>query len=170
MLATLTHFMDNVIIITMDTLTANDTLTARALYEVDFYQWAFHNADLLRQGRFAEIDMENIVEELEGMARNNKRELLSRLTVLIMHLLKWQYQPKLRCGSWTATIGNQRTEIKYLLGDSPSLKHNIEAVIAKGFVAAKREFEAETGISARQLPETCPYTFEQLMDYGFQPE
>ncbi|MBF0338351.1 MAG: DUF29 domain-containing protein, partial [Nitrospirae bacterium] len=107
---------------------------------------------------------------LESMARNNNRELLSRLTVLIMHLLKWQYQPRLRCGIWTATIGNQRTEIKYLLGDSPSLKHNIEAIIAKGFIAAKREFEVETGISARQLPETCPYAFEQLMDYGFRPE
>ncbi|MBF0339087.1 MAG: DUF29 domain-containing protein [Nitrospirae bacterium] len=143
---------------------------ARALYEVDFYQWAFHNADLLRQGRFAEIDLENIIEELESMARHNKRELLSRLKVLIMHLLKWQYQPKRRCKSWNATIGNQRDEIKYLLEDSPSLKHNIEIVVAKGFIDAKGGFERETGISANTLPETCPYTFEQLMDYGFLPE
>ncbi|MBF0606509.1 MAG: DUF29 domain-containing protein [Candidatus Magnetobacterium sp. LHC-1] len=156
----------------MDTLTQahNDTLSARALYEVDFYQWAFRNADLLRHGRFTEIDIENIVEELEGMARNNKRELLSRLKVLIMHLLKWQYQPKRRCKSWRSTIIIQRQDIKNLLEDSPSLKHNIEIVIAKGFIDAKEGFEVDTGISANTLSETCLYTFEQLMDRGFWPE
>ncbi len=104
------------------------------------------------------------------MGRNNKRELLSRLEVLIAHLLKWQYQPKRRCRSWRATIGNQRKEIEHLLEDSPSLKNKIGTVIAKGFIATKRMFEDETGISASELPETCPYTFEQLVDYGFRPE
>ncbi len=148
----------------------SDTLTEPSLYETDFYQWAFHNADLLRQGKFTEIDIENIVEELEGMARRDRREIVNRLMVLIMHLLKWQYQPKRRCRSWSTTIDNQRTDIKFLLEDSPSLKNNIEVVIAKGFIEAKRKFEKETGISANTLPETCPYTFEQLMDYSFQPE
>ncbi|MBF0337470.1 MAG: DUF29 domain-containing protein [Nitrospirae bacterium] len=156
--------------ISTETLTHKDTLTADSLYEVDLYQWAFHNTDLLRQGRFAEIDLENIIEELEGMARSYKRELLNRLTVLIMHLLKWQYQPKRRSRSWRETINNQRREIKFLLEDSPSLKYNIEVVIAKGFIEAKRTFENETGISARELPETCLYTFEQLMDYDFWAE
>ncbi|KJU84004.1 protein containing DUF29 [Candidatus Magnetobacterium bavaricum] len=156
--------------ISMETLTHKDTLTASSLYEIDFYQWAFHNADLLRQGRLTEIDLENIAEELEGMARNNKRELASRLTVLIMHLLKWQYQPKRRSRSWRATINNQRREIKRLLEENPSLKYNIEAVIDKEFIEAKRAFEDETGISAKKLPETCLYTFEQLMDYDFRPE
>ncbi|KJU82601.1 protein containing DUF29 [Candidatus Magnetobacterium bavaricum] len=144
----------------MDTLTQthDDTLAARDLYEVDFYQWVFYNADLLRQGRFTEIDLENIIEELEDMGRNNKRELLSRLMVLIKHLLKWQYQPKRRSKSWSTTIDNQRTDIKFLLEDSPSLKNNIEAVIAKGFIEAKRKFEKETGISAKLLYETCHYT------------
>ncbi|MBF0336249.1 MAG: DUF29 domain-containing protein [Nitrospirae bacterium] len=154
----------------MDTLTHNDALRAHDLYEVDFYQWAFHNADLLRQGRFTEIDLENIVEELEGMARNNKRELLSRLKVLIMHLLKWQYQPNRRSRSWRETINNQRVEINFLLDDNPSLKYKIEAVIAKGFIEAKLSFEDETGISAKELPETCPYTFGQIMERGFRPE
>ncbi|MBF0317936.1 MAG: DUF29 domain-containing protein [Nitrospirae bacterium] len=156
----------------MDTLTQahNNTLAACDLYDVDFYQWAFYNADLLRQGRFTEIDLENIIEELESMGRNNKRELASRLMVLTMHLLKWQYQQKRRGESWSTTIGNQRTEIKLLLTDNPSLKNNIEAIIAKGFIEAKRRFEKETGINTRELPETCPYTFEQLIDHGFWPE
>ncbi|KJU83296.1 protein containing DUF29, partial [Candidatus Magnetobacterium bavaricum] len=71
---------------------------------------------------------------------------------------------------WRTTIGTQRSDIKYLLADSPSLKHNIETLIAKGFIDAKEEFEDETGISANTLPETCPYTFEQLMLRGFWPE
>ncbi|MBF0609243.1 MAG: DUF29 domain-containing protein [Candidatus Magnetobacterium sp. LHC-1] len=154
----------------MEALTHKDTLTASSLYEIDFYQWAFHNADLLRQGRLTEIDLENIAEELEDMARSSKRELFSRLVVLIMHLLKWQYQPKRRCESWSTTIGNQRTDLELLLADNPSLKNNIETVIDKEFITAKRRFEKETGISARVLPETCLYTFEQLMDYDFWPE
>ncbi|MBF0338617.1 MAG: DUF29 domain-containing protein [Nitrospirae bacterium] len=152
------------------TQTHSDTLTEPSLYETDFYQWAFHNADLLRQGRFAEIDLENIIEELEGMARRDRRELLSRLKVLIMYLLKWQYQPKRRCGSWSSTIGTQRADIKHLLADNPSLKNNIGTVMDEEFITAKRLFEVETKISARKLPETCPYTFEQLMDYGFWPK
>ncbi|MBF0606587.1 MAG: DUF29 domain-containing protein, partial [Magnetococcales bacterium] len=117
-----------------------------------------------------EIDLENIIEELEDMGRNNKRELLSRLGVLIMHLLKWQYQPNRRSESWSTTIHNQRTDIGLLLADSPSLKHNIEIAIANGFITAKLGFEDETGINAKKLPETCPYTFEQLMDYSFRSE
>ncbi|MBF0539735.1 MAG: DUF29 domain-containing protein, partial [Nitrospirae bacterium] len=128
------------------------------------------NADLLRQGRFTEIDIENIVEELESMGRSDKRELASLLMVLIKHLLKWQYQPKRRCGSWSTTIGNQRSDIKRLLEDSPSLKNNIETIIDKEFIEAKRRFENETKISAKELPETCLYTFEQLTDYDFWPE
>ncbi|MBF0608096.1 MAG: DUF29 domain-containing protein [Candidatus Magnetobacterium sp. LHC-1] len=154
----------------METLTHKDMLTARDLYEVDFYQWSFHNANLLRQGRFTEIDVENIVEELESMGRNNKRELANRLTVLIMHLLKWQYQPKRRSRGWRATINNQRRETKRLLEDNPSLKYNIETVMAKEFIESKRMFEDETGINAKELPETCLYTFDQLMDYDFWPK
>ncbi|MBF0317935.1 MAG: DUF29 domain-containing protein, partial [Nitrospirae bacterium] len=107
---------------------------------------------------------------LESMGRNNKRELASRLMVLIMHLLKWQYQPKRRGESWSTTIRNQRTDIELLLEDSPSLKHNIETATTKGFIIAKRGFEVETGINAKELPETCPYTLEQLMDHDFWPE
>ncbi|MBF0609244.1 MAG: DUF29 domain-containing protein [Candidatus Magnetobacterium sp. LHC-1] len=154
----------------MDTLTHEDTLTASSLYEMDFYQWAFHNAVLLRQGRLTEIDLENIAEELESMGRSDKREIANRLAVLIMHLLKWQYQPKRRCESWRTTIGNQVIAIKHLLEDSPSLNHNIDTVVAKEFITAKRMFEKETGISAKALPETCLYTFEQLMDYDFWSE
>ncbi|KJR41763.1 protein of unknown function DUF29 [Candidatus Magnetoovum chiemensis] len=149
-----------------------DTLCAKeqSLYERDFYQWSLKTAELIRQGRFAELDIENIAEEIESLGRNNKRELLSRLSVLIMHLLKWQYQSKKRSGSWVSTIGTQRKEIMFLLKDNPSLKYGIEAVIEEAFKAAATQFEKETRIPKKILPEVCPYTWEQLSDDDFMPD
>ncbi|MCI4626421.1 MAG: DUF29 domain-containing protein [Candidatus Magnetoovum sp. WYHC-5] len=144
--------------------------TEQSLYERDFYQWALHNAELLKQGKLAEIDIYNIAEELEDMGRNNKRELESRLAILIMHLLKWQYQAKHRCRSWITTINTQRMDIELLLKNSPSLKHKIEITIEESFVNAKRLFENETSINQNILPETCPYTFEEIINHKFRPE
>ena len=81
------------------------------LYDKDFYQWTLYNAELLRQGKITEIDIQNIAEELESMGKSQKRELISRLAVLIMHLLKWQYQPEKRSHSWIETINEQRRQI-----------------------------------------------------------
>ncbi|MCI4626742.1 MAG: DUF29 domain-containing protein [Candidatus Magnetoovum sp. WYHC-5] len=150
--------------------TTNTINTEQSLYERDFYQWGLHNAELLRQGKFAAIDVENIAEELESMSKRDKAKLASRLSVLIMHLLKWQYQPKRRSRSWNLTITTQRAEIKRLLKNSPSLNYNIETVVKEEFIIAKRMFEDQTGISKKTLPEICPYSFEQLSDYDFLPE
>ncbi|MCI4624930.1 MAG: DUF29 domain-containing protein [Candidatus Magnetoovum sp. WYHC-5] len=147
-----------------------NTNTEQSLYERDFYQWGLYNAELLRQGRFAEIDVENIAEEIEGMSRSYKRELFSRLSVLITHLLKWQYQYKKRSRSWSKTVYTQRREIKIVLKFSPSLKYNIEIIINDAFEDAKFEFEKQTKISKDILPAICPYTFKQLSDYDFWPE
>ncbi|MCI4625037.1 MAG: DUF29 domain-containing protein [Candidatus Magnetoovum sp. WYHC-5] len=152
------------------TLIDSDKATGQSLYERDFYQWAIHNVNLIRQGRFTEIDLENVAEELEDMGRNKKNEIASRLLVLIIHLLKWQYEPQMRSTSWASTINTQRAEIERVLEDSPSLKYNIEVVIEKEFKRAKSGFERETSISKKILPEICPYTFEQLSDYDFWPE
>lgn len=140
-----------------------------SIYEQDFYQWALHNAELLRQGKLTEADIENIAEELESMSRRDRKELASQLAVLMAHLLKWQYQPKKRSKSWASTIVNQRVAIQRLLKGSPSLKYNIENVINDEFGAAFQIFEKETGISKKTLPEECPYSFDQLMDYDFLP-
>ncbi|MCI4626453.1 MAG: DUF29 domain-containing protein [Candidatus Magnetoovum sp. WYHC-5] len=157
--------MNNQIIITDSNIS-----TEKSLYETDFYQWALHNAELIRQGRISDIDLDNIVEELESMGRNNRRELISRFLVLIMHLLKWQYQSNKRSKSWISTINTQRAEIRFILEDSPSLKHDIELIIEKAFQNAKVSFEKETNINKKHLPQTCPYIFEQLSDYEFWPE
>ncbi|KJR40161.1 protein of unknown function DUF29 [Candidatus Magnetoovum chiemensis] len=145
-------------------------LEDKSLYENDFYQWTVKNADLLRQGRLNEIDIENIAEEIESLGERDKRELLSRLRVLITHLLKWQYEPKRRSKSWIRTINTQRAEIELVIEDSPSLKYDIEIAMEKAFITARRQFEKETGINKERLPKTCPYTYDQLSDDDFLPE
>ncbi len=136
----------------------------KQLYDTDFCLWIDHNVSLLRQGNLQDIDVENIAEELDSMSRSDKRELLSRLTVLIMHLLKWEYQVDKRSKSWTSTIKVQRLGIKKLIKNSPSLKYNIEAVVIEAYDDAKYLFEDETEIDKNTLPITCPYTFEELMN------
>ena len=141
-----------------------------SLYDEDFYQWALENAELVRQGKFSEIDAENIAEELESMGRSQKRELESRLIKLIIHLLKWQYQSERQSRSWKGTINAQRMEIERLLKISPSLKPTLSEVVNEAYSYAIRQFEDETGISRKKLPASCPFTSEQVMDEDFWPE
>src|SRR5712692_8509170 len=93
-----------------------------SLYEEDFVVWSMHNAELLRAGRLQEADIEHIAEELEDMGKSQRRALESRLTVLLLHLLKWQFQPERRSSSWRATIVAQRIAIIKILREAPSLE------------------------------------------------
>jgi len=140
-----------------------------ALYDQDFYQWIQRNAQLLRERKFTELDIDNLVEELESMGRSQKRELISRLSVLIMHLLKWQHQAGRRTDSWISTIMEQRRELTLLIEDSPSLKHEVLSAMEKAYGLALTAFARETGISRKSLSGSCPYTFDQAMDNEFWP-
>src|SRR5947208_12657968 len=95
------------------------------LYDKDFAEWTRHNAELLRSGRVTEADLEHIAEEIEDMGKRERRELLSRLTVLIVHMLKWNVQPDRRSRSWEGTIRVQRKDLAKLLSQNPSLKSHL---------------------------------------------
>jgi len=138
-------------------------------YETDFYAWLIHNADLLRQGKLAEIDLLNVAEELESMGRSQQNELISRLGVLLAHLLKWQYQANLSSRSWNSTIVEQRLRVTRLLKTSPSLKHRLAERIAEAYTEAVKIAGAETNLPKQTFPETCPYSFEQILDEDFYP-
>lgn len=103
------------------------------------------------------------------MGRSEKRELVNRLTVLLMHLLKWQYQPLLQGPSWRATIRIQRTDVADLLADNPSLKAQLPEALARAYVKVVIEGAAETGLPERSFPVTCPWTAERILDEGFWP-
>jgi hypothetical protein len=144
--------------------------TRRSLHDSDFYAWSLEQAALLRAGRVGEADLAAIAEEIESMGKTEKRELVSRLTVLLLHLLKWQCQPAGRGNSWRLSIANARDEIADLLADNPSLKTVIDEVMASAYRYARRKAAIETDIGEEGFPGQCPWSFAQAMDAGFWPE
>jgi len=141
-----------------------------ALYHRDFYAWANEQAALLRAGKLAQADIEHIAEEIESMGKTEKRELISRLTVLLLHLLKWRFQPTLRGKSWRLSIEEQRIQLALHLADNPSLKAILAPSIATSYRLARLGAERETGLDAATFPIESPWSFDQLMDSDFWPE
>ena len=139
-------------------------------YDRDFYAWANEQAALLRAGRLSEADIAHIAEEIESMGKTEKRELVSRLSVLLLHLLKWQFQPGRRGASWKASIKVQRNRLADHLVDNPSLKAVLHHSISRAYEDAVIEAEAETGLPSSAFPGTCPWTFDQMMDPDFWPQ
>jgi hypothetical protein len=139
------------------------------LYEEDFYAWANQQAELLRAGKISEADIEHIAEEIESMGKGEKRELISRLNVLLLHLLKWQYQPGRRGASWQATIRVQRRDLAAHMRDNRSLKAVLPEAIEQAYGNAIIEAGAETGLLESTFPAACPWSMEQLMDLDFWP-
>lgn len=138
-------------------------------YETDLYAWALHHAELLRQGRFAELDVEHLIEELESMGKNNQRELVSCLKILLAHLLKWQYQPTYRGRSWQRSIDEQRIQIKDLLIANSSLTSQLVLAITNAYPDAVKLAMKETKIPQTHFPQKCSYSIEQLFDEEFYP-
>ena len=139
-----------------------------ATHDNDFYAWTQEQAHLLKTGQLHQIDWQNIAEEIEDMGRSEKRQLESRLEVLIMHLLKWQFQPSLRSRSWQLTIKEQRLRLEKLLQENPSLQSNLSEVIEKVYPLAALSAERETGLSL--FPETCLYNSTEILSSEFFPE
>ena len=139
-------------------------------HEKDVYGWAIHTAQLLREKKMNEVDFDGIIEELEEMGISNKHALISRLSLVISHLLKWQFQPNMRGHSWTYTIREQRKETKIYLSDNPSLKSKLDEIIAKAYDIAISRAAKETSMNEKDFPVQCPYTFEQIIDDEFYPE
>ena len=139
-------------------------------YDSDFYAWANEQAALLRAGRLGQADIEHIAQEIESMGRTEKRELVGRLRVLLLHLLKWRFQPTGRGSSWKASIRVQRLDLAEHLKDNPSLKTIVPQAIATAFEGAIIEAADETKLPEFAFPAVCPWSFDQLMDARFWPE
>jgi hypothetical protein len=139
-------------------------------YEEDFFLWTQHQAALIRAGRFDLIDRDNVALEIEAMGSRERRELSTRLKVLIIDLLKWQFQPQKRSKSWRATINDQRDEIEQLLEDDPSLRREIGELMARRYRVARANAAGETGLPLRAFPARSPYQPEQVLDGTYFPE
>lgn len=133
-------------------------------YEEDLVAWTEQTAQLLRERRFDEVDVENLADEVQSLAGRDRREVLSRLRVLLTHLLKWKQRPD------RSAIATQRDELELLFKDSPSLKRGLAAAVAQVYRDAVDIAAIETGLPRDAFPPKCPFTRKQILDRTYQPE
>jgi Domain of unknown function DUF29 len=139
------------------------------LYKRDYYTWALEQARALRAHSTKALDWENLAEEVEGLARTEARELKSRLEVLLVHLLKWRYQPNKRSRSWRLTIREQRQRLAQLLDENPGLKGTLVESVTRAYALARIIAARETRLAERTFPPASPWSFEQMTDAEFWP-
>ena len=140
-----------------------------ALYDHDYHAWLTRQATLLSERRFVELDLDNLIDEIQALARSEKREIENRVNVLLMHLLKWAHQPAQRSGGWASTIIEQRARLLKRLQESPSLRGYPVEVLDEEYAIAREKAAAETGLRGGTFPKTCPYTIDQVLDPDFLP-
>jgi hypothetical protein len=138
-----------------------------AEYERDLYSWSQAQARLLREGNWDTVDRDNVAEEIESLRRTEFNRLESALRVLLLHVLKWDRQPKLRSRSWVFSIQAQRVEIDDVLADNPGLKPRIGEALTRAYRKARIEAAKETGLVLEEFPQTCRATFEDLTTRTF---
>jgi hypothetical protein len=136
------------------------------LYQEDLAAWAEQQAALLRGGRIEALDTANLIEELEAMAASRRRKLKRRLRVLLLHLLKWDFQPRRRSRSWASTIAEQRARIEDLLEESPTLRPGLEATAQAAYPYALTRAAIETGLPRETFPAHLPYDLGRIMGNG----
>jgi hypothetical protein len=139
-------------------------------YEKDVVAWAMEQAALLRAGKLSALDIEHIAEEIEDVGKSEKRELASRMAVLLAHLLKWQHQPERRSSSWTRTITEQRKAVAVAMRQTPSLKASLSEAdwLAGTWADAVTKAVDETGQDS--FPDDCPWAMDQVLSAEFFPE
>jgi hypothetical protein len=138
-------------------------------YDKDFYGWVQTTLKQLRSRDLTNLDWDNLIEEIESLGKQEKRELVNRLIILLMHLLKWEYQPEKRSKSWFATLKIQRIEIARHIKNNPSLKPYIDDAIVNAYEIAILEAVKETGLSAKTFPSSCPYSWAEITNEYFFP-
>ena len=139
-------------------------------YEIDYARWLAEQVVKIRHGATEEVDLAHIAEELDDLAKSERRALASHLGILLLHLLKWQSQAERRSESWRLSIDNARRDIHELLTESPSLRRSLAERLEDEYMRARRNAAGETGISSDRFPVECPFTREQVVDPEFFPE
>ncbi len=138
-------------------------------YESNYDEWLAFQIKSLQQGSLEKLDIPHLIEELEGLNKSNERELESYLIVLLAHLLKWEYQPKKRKGSWEASITNSRNRITKLFKQQKSLEKRVGEFISDAYEEAKEWASKETKIKIELFPPTCPYQISEILNKNWMP-
>ncbi|MEM7065304.1 MAG: DUF29 domain-containing protein [Cyanobacteria bacterium P01_B01_bin.77] len=139
-------------------------------YLDDFSSWTTQTAQLLREHRWHEIDMPKLIEEVEDLGKSDRRGIASQLIRLILHLLKWQYQPQRRSDIWLDSITDARTQIELAIEDSPSLRNYPAEQLKRVYTRARRQAAKQTNMAASMFPEVCPYSIDLILTDDWLPE
>lgn len=139
------------------------------LYDLDFHAWAEQQADAVRRRSANEVDWENVAEEIEGLGKQERAELYSHLRVLLIHLLKWEFQPQRRSRSWALSMVEQRAQLERHLALNPSLGPHVHAELSAAHKAARARAARETGLPLSAFPEQLPYSAEDVLRDGWTP-
>ncbi len=139
-------------------------------YTTDFSTWAQQTAKLLREERWQEVDLVHLVEEVEDLGKTEKRGIASQLTRLLLHLLKWQYQPERRSDSWLDSITDARLQIELAIQDSPSLKTYPLMQLEKSYQKARVSAAKQTRLPLSVFPEVCPFSLDDCLSEDWLPE
>ena len=140
------------------------------LYSTDFSTWISQTAQLLRERRWHDIDVANLIDEVEDLGKSERRAIDSQLTRLLLHLLKWQYQPQRRSDSWLDSITDARTQIDLAIKDSPSLKGYPAEQLEESYRRARRQAAIQTKLEISVFPQTCQYSLDLVVADDWLPE
>lgn len=154
----------------METAMSSLKTHSPTLYETDYLQWIETTVAKLQGQDYANVDWENLIEEIADMGRSERKSLKSNLIVILVHLLKWQFQSEKRSGSWEGSIIEHRRRVQEALHDSPSLKPYLESVFTECYTQAVKQAKAETGLPADSFPVICPYDLPFVTDDEFLPQ
>lgn len=138
-------------------------------YTTDFNLWIQRTAQLLREQHWHEVDLEQLIEEVEGLGKSERRGIASQLIRLLLHLLKWQYQPQRRSDSWLDSITDARTQIELAIVDSSSLKNYSVEQLEQSYQRARRQAAKQTQIPLAVFPEQCPYSIDLVLAEDWLP-
>jgi hypothetical protein len=134
------------------------------IYEQDLVLWAKTTAQLLREQRWEAIDLPHLIEEVEDLGKSERSAIGSQMERIMVHLLKWQYQPQRRSDSWLDSINDGRSQIRRKIEDSPSLWNYPEEILEKEYTRARREASRQTGLALNIFPESCPFAIDQVLE------
>lgn len=143
---------------------------AAPTYDGDFFAWSQDQGRRLRETRPNSVDWENVAEEIECLGRSEKRSIESNLCVVLVHLLKWQYQPAQRSNDWRASILEHRKRIHREIKDSPSLRNYPAEVLADEYETARLSASGETVLDETIFPAPCPYSIDEVLDPDYLPD
>ncbi|MGK7933639.1 MAG: DUF29 domain-containing protein [Microcystaceae cyanobacterium] len=140
-----------------------------SLYEKDYCLWLEQTIKQLQAGELNQLDVIALIEELQDMGNSEKNALESNLRILLMHLLKYRYQPHKRSNSWLFTIREHRKRLLKAFKKSPSLKRYYETVLAECYQDGRELASDETGLSLPVFPDESPFTLEDVLNVDYLP-